>query len=546
MATKERLIIESLFQIVNKDSEDVPFLLNYHQAKLDSELTGRDIVPKARQLGISMYFLARYLADCLSIRNTRAVVISHDRESTERALGRVHYMLENIRGPKAVISNSSKGEIVFPKTNSTFFIGTAGARKFGRGDMITRLHCSEVAYWEDPKALTAGLFQAVPRDGEIAIESTGNGTGNWYHRQCVRAFEGKSRYRIHFFDWLKEPGYAVPLTDEQKEKLRGDLRDDLEEHALLKAGVTLEQLAFRREKLDELDYDLRLFKAEYPMTFDECFQSTGFSFFSMINYQEAEEWTHMKDVDKNLWALREDYKHHQSRYALGVDVGGGVRRNRSVVQVIDIFKWKQVAEWVSDTTSPDVLARKIIELGLHYNDAFVTVETNNHGAVTLLKLIEGFPKGDNPLPGYPLHLIYMNDKTTDTLLNYGYKTTQRTRPIIIGGLRKEFIEGFVIHSPTTKDELNTFIEDENGKLVAAEGCFDDRVLSLAIGVEGAKSCPYIYEKQDFEDRQSKAQKGILDLDTTLEELRARFGHAQGDYPIPHQDIESYRADIRYH
>jgi len=546
MATKERLIIESMFKIVSKDSEDVPFTLNYHQAKLDNELTGRDIVPKARQLGISAYFLARYLAGCLSIRNTRAVVISHDRESTERALGRVHYMLENIRGPKAVISNSSKGEIVFPKTNSTFFIGTAGARKFGRGDMITRLHCSEVAYWEDPKALTAGLFQAVPRDGEIAIESTGNGSGNWYHRQCVRAYEGKSRYRIHFFDWLKEPGYAVPLDEDAKAKLLSELSDELEEPKLYEQGVTLEQLAFRREKLDELDYDLRLFKAEYPMTFDECFQSTGYSFFSIIKHVQTDEWVHMKEVDQCLWALVDEYKHHQSRYAIGVDVGGGVRRNRSVIQVIDLFKWKQVAEWVSDTTSPDVLARKVIELGRHYNDAFVTVETNNHGAVTLLKLIEGFPKADDKLEGYPQHLLFKNDKENDTLLSYGYKTTQRTRPIIIGGLRKEFIEGFVIHSTTCKDELNTFIEDDNGKLVAAEGCFDDRVLSLAIGVEGARSSPYIYEREDREKRIMESQKDLFDLDTVLAELRNRSSVEKGSFPIPYQDIESYNANSRYH
>jgi hypothetical protein len=85
-------------------------------------------------------------------------------------LARVHYYLENLRGPKAVIKNSSKNELTFPKTNSMFYIGTAGSRKFGRGDMITDLHCSEVAYWEDPKSLITGLFQAVPRNGgEIVL-----------------------------------------------------------------------------------------------------------------------------------------------------------------------------------------------------------------------------------------------------------------------------------------------------------------------------------------------------------------------------------------
>jgi hypothetical protein len=533
MATKERLIIESMFNIVSKNGEDMPFLLNFNQAKLDSELTGRDIVPKARQKGISAYFLGRYLADCLSIRNTRAVVISHDKESTERMLARVHYMLNTLRGPRAVISNSSKGEIVFPKTNSTFFIGTAGSRKFGRGDMISRLHCSEVAFWEDPKSITAGLFQAVPRDGEIAIESTGNGAGNWYHRQCMRAYEGKSRYRVHFISWLSDNEYQVPLNSEEKAKLLLDLREDMEELDLYKRGIPLERIAFRREKLDELDYDLRLFKQEYPETLDECFQATGYSFFSVIPYKPEDEWV-KSDTDHNLWYLRKVYEHHAGRYAIGVDVGAGVRRDRSVIEVIDMWKWEQVAEWVGDAISPDVLARKVMELGHHFNDAFVTVETNNHGAVTLLKLIEGWPKESPEVKGYPQHLLYVNDKTVDNLLSYGFKTTVRTKPILIGGLRKEFLEGLIIHSPVLKDELNTFVEDENNRLCAAEGCFDDRVMAIAVAVHGAYSSPYIYEREDMERRKIVTRDPFV-LENALKELHARHLEKQGEFPIPPQD-----------
>lgn len=531
MATKEKLIIESLFQIVDKDSQDVPFLLNPYQTRLDATLTGRDIVPKARQLGISAYFLARYTAKCLSRRNTRAVVISHEKESTERMLARVHYYLENIRGPKAMIKNSSKNEITFPKTNSMFYIGTAGARKFGRGDMITDLHCSEVAFWEDPKSLTAGLFQAVPREsGEIAIESTGKGVGNWYHRMCMRAAESKSRYRLHFFNWLDAPEYRVPMSEDELAKFVPS--SDLEEDKLLQLGLSPSQLMFRREKLEELDYDLTLFKQEYPITLDECFQSTGASFFSKINLVKTDEWKHLKDVDPNLWGLVETFKHHQHRYAIGVDVGGGVRKNRSVIEVIDIDTWEQVAEWVSDTTDPAVLAEKVSWLGRHFNMAFVTVETNNHGAVTLLQLVEGSERRN--LQPYPSHLLYRNDKQTDNILGYGYKTTQRTRPIIIGGLRKEFIEGFTLHSELTKNELETFVENENGRLEAEEGCYDDRVLALAVCLEGAKASPYIYAAQ-ADKRAQAAHKDPFELDEALKELRLKHSLKGSEYPIPRQD-----------
>ena len=540
MATRERVIIESMFNIVDKNGADVPFILNYAQAELDANLTGRDIIPKARQLGISAYFLARYTAKCLSKRNTRAVVISHDMESTQRMLARVHYYLRNLRGPKAVIKNASKNELTFPKTNSMFYIGTAGSRKFGRGDMITDLHCSEIAYWEDPKSLISGLFQAVPREtGEIAIESTGNGVGNYYHRTAMRAYEGKSRFRCHFFNWLKAPEYRVSLTDGEKAKFFADIKEDLEEPQLLSQGLTPEQLMFRREKLEELDYDLQLFKQEYPITLDECFQSTGASFFTQVKYVPQDEWVR---IDQNLWGLQEAYKHRPHRYAVGVDVGGGIRRDRSVIEVIDLFTNEQVAEWVGDRVSPDQLAKKIIELALHFKDAFVTVETNNHGAVTLLKLREGFPHEN--IKGYPEYLLFQNTKPADTLLDYGFKTTSRTKPILIGNLRAALLEGFVIHSPTLKDELSTFIETDVGKLEATEGCFDDRVIAVAVAIEGGKHSPYIHEVPLTKEKVDPMAEAF-GLDVMIDELHARQSHRRGDFLIPFQDIGSYGRSTRH-
>lgn len=540
MATQERFIIESLFNIVDKDGGDVPFHLNAAQATLDNSLTGRDIIPKARQLGISAYFLARYTAKCLSKRNTRAVVISHDRESTQRMLARVHYYLDTIRGPKAVISTSSKNELTFPKTNSMFYIGTAGSRKFGRGDMITDLHCSEVAFWENPKDLITGLFQAVPRNtGEIAIESTGNGVGNYYHRTCMRAYEGKSRFRLHFLNWLQAPEYRVPMTEMERMHFMAHLNEELDEPRLIQMGLTPEQLMFRREKLDELDYDMTAFQQEYPITLDECFQSTGHSFFSIIKYEPKDSWVR---IDENLYALEDHYKHRQSRYAIGVDVSAGVRRDRSVIEVIDIFSNQQVAEWVGDKIAPDRLALKVIELGKHFRDAFVTVETNNHGAVTLLKLLEGFPATESTpkVEGYPQYLLYQNNKMGGTLLDYGYKTTVSTKPILIGNLRRELVEGFKVHSPALKDELNTFVEDENGKLCATQGCFDDRVMALAVAKEGGKSAPYIYEKQ-IQEAKVDGKGGAFSVDSIIEELRAKHDRREGSFPIPFQDIDNARS-----
>ena len=74
--TPEALIIESMFVVVDKYTrKNIPFVLNAEQRLIDEALTGRDLIPKARQLGISYYYLARSLAKCLMYPNINAVII---------------------------------------------------------------------------------------------------------------------------------------------------------------------------------------------------------------------------------------------------------------------------------------------------------------------------------------------------------------------------------------------------------------------------------------------------------------------------------------
>lgn len=522
MATKERIAIENLLMIADKEGNDVDFIFNEQQVAVDTHLSGRDLIPKARQMGVSSKFLARYLVKCLGKRNTRAVVISHDKESTQRMLNKVHYYLEHIKGPKAQIKNASKNELTFPKTNSMFYIGTAGARKFGRGDTITDLHCSEVAFWPDPKTLTAGLFQAVPRSGEIAMESTGNGVGNFYHKMCTRAAEGKNRWRLHFLSWLHFKEYDLSVTCEESRDIMNSLDEEIGEPELVRDyKLTAGQILFRREKLEELDYDVRLFMQEYPITLDECFQSTGFSLFNKILYKPSSDWTRL---DQYQYVMIEDAKRRNSKYALGVDVGGGVKKDRSVIEIIDLIKWEQVGEWVADNIAPDVLAERVAKIAEYWNNAYVTVESNNYGSTTLLALKKL----------YPMNLIFRGKKESDNIVNYGYRTTSKTKPILIGNLRHELATSFIIRSPLLKSELNTFAEQANGKLEAEPGCFDDRVMAMSVGLIGATRAGYMIQQEGYQSAKSE----IIDpfsLEGIIHDLHNRNPSGDG-FPIERQDI----------
>jgi len=513
MATKERYIIESMFNIADKEGNDVPFVLNNAQARLDQRLTGRDIIPKARQEGISSYFLARYAVKCMSQRNTRAVVISHERKATERMLLKVQYYLKNIRGPKPVLKNESKNEITFPKTNSMFYIGTAGSREFGRGDTITALHCSEVAFWPDAKKLMAGLFQAVPKTGEIALESTGNGIGNFYHKRVMRAANGGGRYRLHFFNWIDFPEYTFELTSDEEEEILGSLDEDYEEPYLVRdVGLTAGQIAWRREKLDEMDYDMRTFKQEYPLTIDECFQASGNSLFHKVQFQETDDW---RKIGPGFWLL-DGHPCRSHEYGLGVDVGAGVGKDNSVVEIFSLTSGEQVGEFVTNTLGPDVFGDRVASIGKRFNNAYITVENNNHGIIVTDRLRNTYQKT----------LLY-RDKFTenDKLMDFGHRTTRRSKPLMVGNLKTALAKTLVIHSPFLVSELSSFIEHENGSLGAEEGCHDDRVIACACFEQGRKRAQIIKAKPSVEIIQGASP---FTLTSIIAEMVGKRG---GGFPI---------------
>jgi len=517
-------MIEQFLQIANKEGEDVPFKLNAAQKTIDENLSGRDLIPKARQEGVSSYFLARYTVACLLRRNTKAVVISHEAESTQRMLRKVRYYVDHFRGPKPTVENMSANMITFPKMDSMFYIGTAGSKKFGRGDTISHLHCSEYAYWPDAKSLMAGLLQAVPKTGEVAVESTGNGL-NDYYRRCTRAAKGESAWRAHFLPWHTFPEYTLDVDDEVARKALGRPRSDLDEDSLSEQ-LTAGQLLWRRTKLEEMDYDIRLFNQEYPMTLADCFQASGESIFYRVLFKSTSDW---RAYDKKTHYLR-NHPVQQYTYVVGADVGAGVEKDSSCIEVICLDTMEQVFEYTNNKIAPDVFAEKIFDIATKYNTAFIVPEQNNHGLVTV-KCLQELMKEFN----YPRNRLYQEEaiSSTNELLRSGFRTTSRTKPLMIGNLRKLLATELTIHSDILQSELSTFVEHENGTLGAAKGCYDDTVMALACAAMGLPRAGL------FAGAPRPKYRTVPDpflLDTILDELHGR----EVQFPIAPQHGGSWR------
>ena len=71
--------------------------------------------------------------------------------------------------------------------------------------------------------------------------------------------------------------------------------------------------------------------------------------------------------------------------------------------------------------------------------------------------------------------------TQEPALKFGRNTNRRTRPLFLNGLRADMAHGSItVYSPVCYEEMTTFIEHEDGKLAAQEGCHDDTVIALAL------------------------------------------------------------------
>ena len=112
------------------------------------------------------------------------------------------------------------------------------------------------------------------------------------------------------------------------------------------------------------------------------------------------------------------------------------------------------------------------------------VERNNHGLTTLRRLQEiNYP---NLFVESSVDGAY-GDKLTK---RGGFLTTSKTKPLIVDNLaallRQEESGSADLDLVS---ELRTYVIDDKGRFNAQNGCYDDRVMALAIALHGLASMP---------------------------------------------------------
>lgn len=519
--TVRDMLVRGLLKIRNKNRKLALLRLNRAQKEYSRNCGKRNIVLKARQLGMTTYVAARFFIQTITQPGTLTVQVAHTQESAEAIFNIVHRFWENL--PKEmqkgalVLSRANVRQFVFPRLDSEYRVATAADPNAGRGMTIHNLHCSEVARWpRGAEETLVSLRAAVPEDGEIVMESTPNGAGGMFYEEWNRAEE--MGYTRHFFPWWYEKRYRVEGLEPQRaqrdteenqdqaesvggiltgEDARRSIEDSTsplkpeevpfdfaqgrtlngapasslsgryseEERSLVERfGLDEEQIAWRRKNRAALRGMAAQEFAEDPVS---CFRASGECVFELEAIDQAlagaAEAIEMKNNGRfMMWFPPQAGR----QYILGVDpAGGGAEGDYSCAQVIDRASGMQCAE-LHGHYPPRELASELMGMAALYNDALVVVERNNHGFGVLANLramgcANVFRDGEQD----------------------GWLTSAVSRPAMIENLAAVLVAGpGLFQSQRLMNECRTFVRHADGSAAAMAGAHDDCVMAMAIAL----------------------------------------------------------------
>lgn len=266
-------------KIRTKSGDIRPLELNKAQRFIHEKLeeqkakTGkvRALILKGRQQGCSTYVGGRFYHQASHNRGLRVFILTHEDAATQNLfemVNRYHEHVPALVKPETGAANAK--ELNFAALDSGYKVGTAGTKGAGRSSTLQRFHGSEVGFWPHADTHAAGVLQAVADEPgtEVILESTANGIGNFFHQKWRDAEKGVSDYIPIFVPWYWDEGYRRPPPS--------DFEMDEEEQTYAELyGLSVDQIAWRRNKIASDLKDPNLFKQEYPATAAEAFQMSG-------------------------------------------------------------------------------------------------------------------------------------------------------------------------------------------------------------------------------------------------------------------------------
>lgn len=401
-----------------------------------------NVVVKPRQIGFSTHVQGEN-AHAVTTSPIHSLTLADKSENTQK-LRRIfkRFFLNWPEGiPAPIRDEDSRIIMTFPELNSSASIATAGSETAGLGGTYHFFHASEAAYWNNPLDVLSGALQAVVRGGYVVFESTPNGAQGWFYEMAMQALDGDSRYKLHFYPWWYEPGYA--------EEPEEPLIYTPEERALVdNHGLTPAQINWRRGKILDLKH---LFIQSYPEDIHTCFLRSGEGYFG--------------DISPALTTDRFE-RQDSHTYVAGLDFGQTT--DYTVLSIGDVDAGQQVEVYRINKLSHHDMMERIIDRCEAWGVRTLIPEWNSIGAVNI-------------------EILRRIARERGLTMSIGrFNTTTQSKPPLINGLYHAIHSGALklLDMPELRREFQAFIASQtpsgHWKYEASQGNHDDIVIATGI------------------------------------------------------------------
>jgi hypothetical protein len=210
--------LNNLYRIIDRNSNSIPFKLNSVQSDVLYNLHNRNLILKARQLGMSTFAVLYIVDSVLFTENLSAGIVSYSLEHAQhifkKIIGHALDTLPDQYKRICGITQRSAREISFNNGSS---IRVDTTLRGGSYPLVLISEFGKICARNPQKAeeVITGTLQAVPKDGKVIIESTGEGNEGFFAEMVMEANRrgneniSELEYKLFFYNWLTEPSYQL-------------------------------------------------------------------------------------------------------------------------------------------------------------------------------------------------------------------------------------------------------------------------------------------------------------------------------------------------
>lgn len=404
-------------------------------------------IVKSRQMGIStvMSAFSMWLINFYPAKSVATVAT--DLSTAQELHEKIKFMYENLPQWMAQPYVKKNQKILHLKNNSRARAYSHNKNKGVRSLAGTLIIMDESAFIEGAEKLFRTIQPSLRTGGQLVALSSPDLAEGWFYDIYTDGINGVNNFATLKLPWYLHPDQQLP-----------DGSPDWE---------------WRKQQ------DKELGKRGAKMEYDAEFGYSDDTYFD-VDYIEKIEKTQIREPirkEGKLWIWEDPLPNEE--YIATVDVSEGLSQ-KSDNHVVDVYKvstMEQVAQYCNNEHYT-VFGYVPVQIASTYKNALLVIEANSVGTAVLQRARD-----------LNYNNIYMRgvDKRElqiigGTKQEYGWKTTPKTRPIMLETMRS-YIEteegGLIFRSTRTLKEIKSF-KLHSGKAQATSSKKDDTVMTGAM------------------------------------------------------------------